>query len=197
MTKHHFQKVAILITFDDGYRDFAEYAWPLLKKYGFTATVNLVVDQIGGYNAWDEKEYGEIEPLMNWQEIRKLQAEGVTFGSHTVNHVALDRVFPIKAWREMRQSRLMLEKALGVPVKQIAYPFGLHNRIVHLFAGLAGYAYAFTCQAGAVDPKHSMLAMPRLEIEGTHSLADFKGMVEAYRPNIQAENNPNLEPVAQ
>ena len=84
--------------------------------------------------------------------------------------------------------RLALEKALGVSVKQIAYPFGLHNRIVHLMAGLAGYAYAFTCQEGAVSPKHSMLAMPRLEIEGTHSMADFKGMVEAFAPTLKAED---------
>ncbi|MEM8859810.1 MAG: glycosyltransferase [Chloroflexota bacterium] len=191
--KTPFPKGGILITFDDGYRDFAEHAWPLLKKYGFTATVHLVVDQIGGYNAWDEEEFGEIVPLMNWDQIRELKAEGVTFGSHTVNHFALDRISPIKAWRELKRSKHILEEKLDVSIDTVAYPFGLHNRLVHLLAGLAGYAYGFTCQEGAVNPKHSMLAMPRLEVEGSHTLEDFKEFVDELRPQLEQEPSKNEE----
>jgi hypothetical protein len=70
-----FSSRAVLVTFDDGYRDFLTYAWPLLKHYGFSATVFLVADEIGKSNRWD-RVCGEEVPLLGWQEIRQLQSEG-------------------------------------------------------------------------------------------------------------------------
>ncbi len=64
--------LAIVFTFDDAYQDFYEYAWPLLKKYGFTAIVFLVSDHVGKYNSWDEA-YEEKLPLMDWKEILELE----------------------------------------------------------------------------------------------------------------------------
>jgi hypothetical protein len=69
-----------VITFDDGYTDFKDFAWPLLKQYGFSATVFLVSNQIGGTNHWDEY-YREVLPLMDWPDILLLQKEGIEFGS--------------------------------------------------------------------------------------------------------------------
>ena len=48
----------LALTFDDGYQDFADAAWPLLQRYGFSATVFLVTDHVGGHAEWD-REYGE------------------------------------------------------------------------------------------------------------------------------------------
>ena len=187
--KTPFPRGGIIITFDDGYVDFAEYAWPLLQKYGFSATVNLVADEIGKYNRWDEKEFGEQVPLLSWQEIRVLQAQGVEFGSHTSNHLKLDRISPFKAWRELKKSKWALEEGLNTTIDTVAYPFGLHNRLVHLLAALNGYDYAFTCQPGAVTTRHSMMAMPRIEIEGSYTLEDFIDLVDEFRPNINTELN--------
>ena len=67
---------AVLITFDDGYLDFLTYAWPLLKSYGFSATVFLVTDEVGRSNSWD-RVYGEEVPLLGWKEIRQPQDVGL------------------------------------------------------------------------------------------------------------------------
>ncbi|MGA9427849.1 MAG: glycosyltransferase, partial [Terracidiphilus sp.] len=44
----------IMITFDDGYADIAQYALPILRRYGFGATVFIVTARTGGTNTWDE-----------------------------------------------------------------------------------------------------------------------------------------------
>src|SRR5688572_9349319 len=68
---------AVLITFDDGYPDFHTYAWPLLKRYGFSATVFLVTGAVGQSNSWD-RAYGEQVPLLGTRAMIQLRDEGVT-----------------------------------------------------------------------------------------------------------------------
>ncbi|MEM7132351.1 MAG: trifunctional glycosyltransferase/class I SAM-dependent methyltransferase/polysaccharide deacetylase [Chloroflexota bacterium] len=164
---------AVMITFDDGYRDFAQYAWPLLQKYGFTATVFLVTSLIGQTNKWDHQQYGEVIPLLDWKELRALQRSGVSFGSHSMTHPSLTWKLPSALLKELHQSKAILEDGLSVEVNAIAYPFGNTNRLVQLAAGAVGYAYGVTCEWGAASVGDSLLAMPRVEIEGTDNLATF------------------------
>src|SRR5438477_279294 len=79
---------AVLITFDDGYQDFADEAFPLLERHGFPATVFVVTDAAERTSRWDAA-YGQAAPLMGWDEIRELSRRGVEFGSHTQTHPAL------------------------------------------------------------------------------------------------------------
>src|SRR5262249_33477975 len=90
---------AVLITFDDGYQDFYTYAWPLLKRYGFSATVFLVTDAIGRTNAWGAP-YDETVTLLSWPEIQQLQKDGVEFGSHTARHRPLIALTPAEVVHE-------------------------------------------------------------------------------------------------
>jgi peptidoglycan/xylan/chitin deacetylase (PgdA/CDA1 family) len=75
----------IILTFDDGYQDFLTAAMPILRYYGFSATVFLVAERIGGAADWDAG-YGEAAPLLSWQEVRALQAAGTEFGCHSAVH---------------------------------------------------------------------------------------------------------------
>jgi SAM-dependent methyltransferase len=56
---------AVMLTFDDGYRDFLTEAWPLLRSFGFGATLCVITDRIGGRAEWD-KSYGEPAALLGW-----------------------------------------------------------------------------------------------------------------------------------
>jgi peptidoglycan/xylan/chitin deacetylase (PgdA/CDA1 family) len=163
---------AIAITFDDGYLDFFEYAWPLLKKYGFSATVFLVADNIGKFNSWD-KVYNEELPLMGWNEIRKLQEEGVNFGSHSTTHLPLTSLSVTEVVRDAARSRTILTKELQEPVRAFAYPYGDVDEVVQHIVGACGYTFGFSCRTGLTTFKDDLLELPRIEVTGSDTFQEF------------------------
>jgi peptidoglycan/xylan/chitin deacetylase (PgdA/CDA1 family)/SAM-dependent methyltransferase len=163
---------AILLTFDDGHWDFLTHAWPLLQRYGFSATVFLVADQIGRTNAWDQI-YGEELPLLGWEEIRELQAAGVEFGSHSASHRHLTGLSSAEIVREAIRSRAVLERGLGIPVRAFAYPYGAEDRVVQHLIGACGYVFGLSCRPGPAGFQSSLLALPRIEITGFDTLREF------------------------
>src|ERR1035441_8513231 len=88
-----------VLTFDDGYRGVFERALPALLARGFSATVFVVADRIGGVNDWDGETPGE--PLLSADEIRALHAAGVEIGSHGATHRALTRLSDGELSREL------------------------------------------------------------------------------------------------
>ena len=165
---------AVLITFDDGYLDFLTYAWPLLKQYGFSATVFLVADKVGQSNSWDRL-YSEELPLLDWQQIRQLQAEGVEFGSHSASHHPLTSLTVAEVVREGARSRSILEQQLGFPIRSFAYPHGDFDPVVEHLIGACGYVFGLSCRSGRVRFEDRLLALPRVEVMGTDSLQEFVG----------------------
>jgi peptidoglycan/xylan/chitin deacetylase (PgdA/CDA1 family) len=162
----------IMLTFDDGYQDFADHAWPLLQRYGFRAVVFLVTDEVGGENRWDAA-FGETAPLLGWTEIRRLQAEGAEFGSHTATHPQLCSLSAEEVVREAARSRAVLRRQLGTDVTALAYPYGDQDPIVQHLVGACGYTYGLTTNWGPSDLADDPLALPRLEVEGLDSLDRF------------------------
>jgi glycosyltransferase involved in cell wall biosynthesis/peptidoglycan/xylan/chitin deacetylase (PgdA/CDA1 family)/SAM-dependent methyltransferase len=163
---------AIAITFDDGYTDFLHYAWPLLKQYGFTATVFLVTELIGSSNSWD-KAYGEEVSLMSWSEILQLQDEGVEFGSHSATHNYLTSLSPTEVLSEATRSRNMLQSKLGVPIHTFAYPYGEFDPVIQQVIGACGYTFGLSCRSGLSQFQDELLALPRIEIMGSDGLKEF------------------------
>jgi peptidoglycan/xylan/chitin deacetylase (PgdA/CDA1 family)/2-polyprenyl-3-methyl-5-hydroxy-6-metoxy-1,4-benzoquinol methylase len=164
--------LAVVFTFDDGYQDFFEYAWPLLRKYGFKAIVFLVSDYVGKQNAWD-KAYGEELPLMGWQEILELEQQGVEFGSHTVTHKPLTSLSPTDIVLEGARSRTELQGSLQKAVKLFAYPYGDTDDIVSHLIGACGYTLGFSCESKLSSYNDDAMRLPRIEIEGSFSLKEF------------------------
>src|SRR2546425_841656 len=128
---------AVIITFDDGYRSNRTIALPLLRQYGFGATIFLVTAYVGMTNRWDADEIQE--PLLDAADVRAMQAAGIDFGSHTATHVRLATLRPVEALRELRTSRERLGALLGKPVSVVGYPYGDYNRETMQFARDAGY----------------------------------------------------------
>ena len=98
----------------------------MLKARGMRATVFLVAGQIGGTNAWETAT--RQFPLLDAARIRALQAEGVRFGSHSVNHRPLARIPASDALEELTRSRGSLSELLGHDVDVFAYPFSNQSR---------------------------------------------------------------------
>jgi peptidoglycan/xylan/chitin deacetylase (PgdA/CDA1 family)/2-polyprenyl-3-methyl-5-hydroxy-6-metoxy-1,4-benzoquinol methylase len=163
---------AVVLTFDDGYVDFAANAWPLLERHGFGAVVALVADRVGGVAEWDAS-YGEPAALLDWPAIRDLAARGVEFASHTVTHTPLTALSLDDAARECARSRLVLERELGRGVSTLVYPHGAHDPVIDHIAGGLGYVYGLSTEPGVARFRDPLLALPRREISGDMSFADF------------------------
>lgn len=139
------QKKSLVLTFDDGYEDFLTNAYPVLRQFGFTATVFLVTDLIGKQSNWD----GETgTPLMTWSQIETLAEGNVSFGSHSCTHPRLPGLDRERRWHELAASKECLGARLGQEVAFFSYPYGESNDEIRSLAIAAGYSAAFGVASG-------------------------------------------------
>jgi peptidoglycan/xylan/chitin deacetylase (PgdA/CDA1 family) len=166
----------VMLTFDDGYEDFAEYALPALTKYGLTAEVFVVSGLAGGQNTWESADIPRYR-LMDWDTLASLPHRTVRIGAHTVNHRPLSLLSITEIADELLRCRETLEDRLGRSVTSIAYPYGIADPAVHHLAGAAGYRYGYAASGWFVpDHDHILdltLSLPRAEITGSTTLDLF------------------------
>lgn len=170
----------VLITFDDGFADFADNAWPILRDHDFTALVFAVTGLAGGRADWDAR-YGEAAPLMSPDTIAALAREGVAFGSHMASHRRSDGLATAELADELLRSRLQLERWTGQPVDTLAAPFGITDERLRVLAAQCGYRMLFSTEHRVAGFADSLLHLPRLEVEGAATLDDFARMLDAAR----------------
>ncbi|TGL75919.1 polysaccharide deacetylase family protein [Leptospira yasudae] len=133
----------ILLTFDDGSRTHFEVLVPLLKKYGFTASVFIYPSIISS-----GKKY-----YMTWEQLNSALDSGVLdLGSHTLYHPKLPTMSRTLIRKQLLESKEILEKKTGRKVVDLAYPFGLFDPRVIEEAKAIGYRMAFTVNPGKNVP---------------------------------------------
>ncbi len=121
---------ALVISFDDGYRDNRHAAAPILKKEGLSATFFVTTGLIGSAAIpWWDAERNIDSRWMSWEDVRELVAMGFEVGAHTVSHADLSEVGGAEARAEILGSRDRLEKELGVAVPLFSYPYGREDQI--------------------------------------------------------------------
>jgi peptidoglycan/xylan/chitin deacetylase (PgdA/CDA1 family) len=235
---------ALIITFDDGYRDNYTNAFPILKQMGLCATIFLVTGHIGSAKLfwWDLIAYcikhtelssvllpeisSEALPLTNasqqqvairtilrwikrvpeevknhfleklapslnvkvpndiatgmhlsWDEVKKMAADGIDFGSHTVTHPVLSNVSRLQLKQEVCRSKETIEQQLGCQVIALAYPVGSRknfNEHARSVVAECEFKYAVSYDEGIVSSTFDRYAMPRIHVERYHSLNIFR-----------------------
>lgn len=224
---------AVLLTFDDAYRDFGEVAWPVLRRLGLPATLFVPTgypDRPDRSFWWDRlhrsfsaasaeririalgrgpitapreapgrafgrlrtrlkelpheeamaevdrlcRELGEEPPseseVLGWDELRELEDDGVTIGSHARSHALLTRIDRREARCEVAGARRDLDRELGRPPAAFCYPAGHHDETVVQLVREAGYETAFTTVAGHNRPGGDPFRLRRTVITRRTSL---------------------------
>jgi peptidoglycan/xylan/chitin deacetylase (PgdA/CDA1 family) len=163
---------AVLITFDDGYRDNLQNAAPILEKYGYPAVLFMPVAYLDARRPLPHDERlanrGVVNGTIGWRDLAELEAAGIRVESHGIGHRPLADLELDEAAREIALSKLRLEDWLGRPVRAFAYVKGseAHYRPVHLsLLRQAGYDIAFTSISGANGPRTDPLQLHRYNVE--------------------------------
>ena len=150
----------IVISFDDGYQDVYKNAYPIMERYGFTGTVYIVANRL------------ESEGFLNKVQLQQLLDSGWEVGSHSMTHADLTQNHGLVR-TEILQSRLDLDKALGIKVFSFAYPFGSLDW--YISSKVLDYGYRAAVGVGnlSVHTSGTVYNLSRREVQGDADLEAF------------------------
>jgi hypothetical protein len=193
------QRCAV-ITVDDAYHSFLTDGWPLLKEYGYPATLFVSTDTVGGGD------------YLTWQDLKALQEEGVEIGNHSASHAYLLDKLPDESgpgWaarvsEDIRRSQLAFERHIGASPELFAYPYGEFAPELIALVKRAGFAAAFGQQSGVITAGLDIFQLPRFPMgAGFTSPDEFRNklfmkslpveVVSPESPVIKGENPPKLK----
>ncbi len=147
----------IICTFDDGYKSVYKFAFPILKKYSFTATVFVCPKHMGKSNDWNPKD--KLTRFhMTLDELLKLKEEGWEIGSHGIEHISFHRLDEKEILQSVIESKMFLEKHFG-EIHSFAYPYGDTSAIIETIVK-QHYSNIFTTNLGGT---HVLLDRHRIK----------------------------------
>ena len=181
ISKRYFSSKLAMITFDDGYEDNYEYAFPVLKQLGLPATIFLTSGFITGEVdiAIRDSTYNELKPL-RWEQIFEMRDNGIKFGSHTHTHPILTEHSLEDAEKEIIHSKEIIEDKLNESVVLFAYPLGRPKTFNgSIIALLKKHSFELACSAvwGHLKSNADIYALPRIRIDSCDTLSDFKDKI--------------------
>jgi len=167
--KKQLPRKSLVLTFDDGYRGFIQYAYPILKELGFTATLFVYTDYIGaGVTA------------LSWADLKKLAAEGFDIEAHSKSHGNMRRAatesadeYTKRLAAELNVPKDLFSKNLGYLPQSLAYPYGSQDDVVVQRTKERGYVAAFTVRRQGNPSFVEPLRIHRSQIYSEMSLDDF------------------------
>ena len=146
------ERGAVAITFDDGFTSVYTQAYPVLLKYHLPATIFIVTDWVGT---------GEY---LTWDQIHEMAAHGIDIGAHTLSHPWLPSLKLDHLYREVEDSRRILQEHVPGSARHFSYPFGAYDPTTKHAVRAAGYLSACATNPGRRRSWSDPFALKRLRI---------------------------------
>jgi peptidoglycan/xylan/chitin deacetylase (PgdA/CDA1 family) len=162
----------VVLTFDDGFADFAANAWPVLRDRNLAATLYVTAGNLGGRSEWLASA-GALLPMLTPREIADLAADGCEIGAHSMTHPHLDCLPDLSASEEIRVSKDVLEQIIGRSVETFAYPHGYHSRATKELVIAAGYRSATAVRNAVSHADDDPYAIARVTVTADFGVADI------------------------
>ncbi|MCT9930893.1 polysaccharide deacetylase family protein [Planotetraspora sp. A-T 1434] len=166
----------VVVTFDDGYADFHAQALPVLDRLGIPSTVFLTSGWV--HDAGTEAAGRPLDRMLSWSQAREAAEHGVEIAGHSHSHPQLDQLRDHELRQELRRNKALLEDRIGRPVTTMAYPYGYSSARVRREVRKAGYWAACAVSNAIAADRHDLLAIPRLTVGRSTTMARFRLAVE-------------------
>ena len=166
-------KKPVVLTFDRGYREVYDVAYPLLEEYESTAVVFAAADRTIRRATLDREPAIGVSPLLEDRQLLEMHAAGIEIGSHGMTSARLIRLVPAAAWEEITGARTSLEQVLGAPVISFAYPYQEVTLLLKRLVAEAGYLFACGGPSGSSELAADPYDIRRTEIRRDTGLLGF------------------------
>lgn len=177
----------VVITFDDGYQNNFQYAYPILKKFGFPATIFVITDLVGTGGSGKGMEFA------SWDQIIQMSNNSIAIGSHSKTHYNFDGQMDEKvALAELLDSKKIIEGKVNRPVEYFCYPSGAFNDRAKSLAAQAGYKGACTTNRGFVKFNRDRYELKRIKITNADAIRPFSfwAKLSGYYTIFKKERKP-------
>ena len=165
----------IVLTFDDGYSDNFIFAWPVLKRCNFPASIFLTTGWVGSFCP---KKNNEQIRMLDWLQIDKMAKSGlIDFQPHTINHPKLADITLEEVEKEIIGSQKTIAECLNSSPQLFAYPYGSYNQQVIALLKERGFRGAVTIKSGRVTIKDGLFEIRRKGVFSKTSIYQFKSLL--------------------
>jgi peptidoglycan/xylan/chitin deacetylase (PgdA/CDA1 family) len=168
-------KKPLVISFDDGLKDFFTEAFSILRKFGFPATMFLPTGFIG-----KKRVTFNGQECLSWEIVRDLHRNGIQFGSHTINHLKLFGMEEAEIDYELSRSKEKIDMEIGEPTVSFSYPYAFPEQDKKFIYRLRkmlkrnGYSIGVTTRIGTTSKNDDRLFLKRLPLNSFDDLTFFK-----------------------
>ncbi|MBN1221579.1 MAG: polysaccharide deacetylase family protein [Anaerolineae bacterium] len=160
----------IILTFDDGYRDNYENAFPLLRQYGYTGVFFIFTYPIDASNP----------DYLSWDMVVEMHRAGMEFGSHSYRHWDLrGRDVDLLVY-EIVGSKEAIEAHIGEPVRFFSYPAGRYDDLTIRVLDSAHFWSAVTTEWGFEQSFSNRFQMPRFRVRGSDTVDDLAEKLNSF-----------------
>ncbi len=169
--KINLKNPSVLLTIDDGYKDNLN-----VKEFLSRKNIKPILFTLADMTKVNRKELATEREMMSEKDLKELQKEGWTIGSHGYTHSNFNLLTAEEEIYEITESKKAIENIVKKPVGYIAYPKGNYNLSILQKVKNSGYRIGFSMDDGFITGSTDKYIIPRIGINNTHSISEFKNL---------------------